>query len=84
MTGLMDKAMGINYIIRTNFPSYCRIWAPIYSGNHIRFRVKCKNVPILCVELTYEQVMDFPENEVASLLMVQFIKLLLERIENND
>lgn len=78
MTGLMDKAMEINYIIRTNFPGSCRIWEPIYSGNHIRFRVKCKNIPVLCVELTYEQVMKFSENEVASLLMVQFIKLLLD------
>lgn len=82
MTGLMDKAIEINYIVRNNFPSSCRVWAPIYSGNRIRFRVKCKNVPILCVELTYEQVMDFPENEVASLLMASFIKLLLERIYN--
>lgn len=81
MTGLMDKAFGINYIVRTNFPSSCRVWAPIYSGNRIRFRVKCKNVPILCVELTYEQVRDFPENEVASLLMTGFIKLLLEMID---
>ena len=59
MIGLMDKAMEINYILRTNFPSSCRIWEPIYSGNHIRFRVKCKNVPVLCVELTDEQVMNF-------------------------
>lgn len=84
MTGLMDKAMEINYIIRTNFPGSCRIWEPIYSGNNIRFRVKCKNIPVLCVELTYEQVMRFPENEVASLLTASFIRLLLERIENNE
>lgn len=83
MTGLMDKAMEINYIVRTNFPSSCHAWEPIYSGNRIRFRVKCKNIPVLCVELTYEQVMNFPENEVASLLMASFIKLLLERIYND-
>lgn len=84
MTGLMDKAIEINYIVRSNFPRSCRVWAPIYSGEHIRFRVKCKNIPILCVELTYEQVMRFPENEVASLLTANFIRLLLERIENNE
>lgn len=84
MTGLMDKAMEINYIIRTNFPGSCRIWEPIYSGNCIRFRVKCKNIPVLCVELTYEQVMNFSETSVASLVTASFIRLLLERIENND
>lgn len=83
MTGLIDKAMEINYIIRTNFPGSCRIWKPIYSGNYIRFRVKCKNIPVLCVELTYEQVMNYSETSVASLLTASFIRLLLERIENN-
>lgn len=81
MTGLMDKAMEINYIIRTNFPGSCSIWNPIYSGNRIRFRVKCKNIPVLCVELTYEQVMNYSETSVASLLTENFIRLILERIE---
>lgn len=83
MTGLMDKAMEINYIIRTNFPGSCSIWKPIYSGNRIRFRVKCKNIPVLCVELTYEQVMNYSETSVASLLTANFIRLILERIEKN-
>lgn len=81
MTGLMDKAMEINYIIRTNFPGSCNIWKPIYSGNTIRFRVKCKNIPVLCVELTYEQVMNYSETSAASLLTANFIRLILERIE---
>lgn len=80
MTGLMDKSMEINYIIRTNFPGSCSIWKPIYSGNRIRFRVKCKNIPVLCVELTYEQVMNYSETSVASLLTANFIRLILERI----
>ena len=83
MTGLMDKATKINYIIRSNFPGSCHVWPPICGVEHIRFRVKCKNIRIFCVELTCEEVMRFPENEVASFLMTRFINLLLERIENN-
>lgn len=84
MTGLMDKSIRINHLISHNVPGACRVWEPIYSGKHIRFRLKCKNLPVLCVELTYEQVMDFRENEIASLLTANFIRLILERIENNE
>ena len=81
MTELMERAYEIRTLIQHNLPPMARVWAPMYSGGVMKFRVKYKTMPIFYAELTYNQIMKMPMYEAACFSMLHITKQMLERLE---
>lgn len=84
MNGIMDKAYKVCSYVRGYVPPICRVWAPLISGGYIKFRMKYGTNPIYYAELTYKQILAISTDAAAAMVTRQFMKQMLERIENND